>query len=53
MIIFGTVVRGSADPATEEFDAISAEGTDYTAARAALDGRVPEGWKLASVTIQD
>lgn len=52
MIILGTIARGSADPATEEFDQISAEGADYAAARAELDARVPDGWKLASVSVE-
>jgi len=51
MNLLGTIARGSADPATEEFDAISAEGADYATARAELDSRVPEGWKLSSVLI--
>lgn len=53
MNLLGTIARGSADPATEEFDAVSSEGPDYASAVAELDARVPEGWKLSSISIQD
>lgn len=49
MKILGAITRGSADPATEEFDAVSAEGADYAAAVEALRAAVPEGWNLASI----
>lgn len=49
MNILGTIARGSANPETEEFDQVSAEGADYAAAVGAL--QVPEGWALSSITI--
>ena len=51
MNVLGTIARGSASPETEEFDQVSAAGADYAAAVGAL--QVPEGWKLASITITD
>jgi len=53
MRLLGNIVRGSATPATEEFDQVSSEGADYEAALGALRAAVPEGWMLASITITD
>ena len=49
MLIRGNIVRGSASPETEEFDAISAEGSNYPSALEALRAAVPEGWQLAGI----
>lgn len=49
MLITVTLAKGSADPKTEKFDQLSAEGPDYKSTLASLEARVPEGWKISSV----
>ena len=51
MLLLGNIVRGSASPETEEFDAISAEGPDYPTALEALRAAVPESWNLAGIIV--
>lgn len=49
MLITITLAKGSADPKTEEFDQLSAEGPDYKDTLESLEARVPEGWQVSSI----